>query len=233
MYRMRSTRFFCIVTTLISFFEGIGAFQLLPSKGLAGPWREISLQQREHHRLLASSDENSKADQNEKLTSINDLLGELGGSFKSKAKEKGFRAKEASTRKGKIMNALLSSCYYLLFFIYRAYRGFFVLLPVVFKRVYAKLETALEDDADAGSDENPRATECLSWKTRLTVSICAIVFTGSYAVGGSIEMIKTFFQAALNTKSLPDSLGAVAEAMEGRRDEENRKTASSTDGLLP
>ena len=233
---VRSTRFFCIVTTLISFIEGIrvGAFQLLPSEGLAGPWRHISMQQSKHYRWLASSDENSKEDQFEKLTSIDYLLGELGASFKSKAREKGFRAKKASTKKGKIMNALLSSLYYLLFFIYRAYRGFFVILPEVFKRVYAKLETALEDYADEGSDEKPQTTETVSWRTRLTVSICAIVFTGSYAVGGSIEMIKTFIRAALNTKSLPDSLGAVAEAMDGHRDEGNSKTVSSAnDGLLP
>jgi hypothetical protein len=230
----RLRRLFCIVATLVSFCEHLVALQPCPRRRLTGTQRQISLQPSDKYFLFASPDGISSEDRSGKSKSINEVLSELGVSFKSKAKETGLRAKEASTKKAKILNLLMSSMCYLLFFVYRAYRGFFVILPAVFKRVYAKLETAVEDYALEERDEAPAPTETVSWKTRLTVGICAIVVTGSFAMGGSIILIKTFVRAVLNTKSLPDSFDAVADVIESQGDEVKSKTPpSSADGLLP
>jgi hypothetical protein len=184
--------------------------------------------------LFSASDDTSSMEQSGKSKSINELLSELGGSFKSKAEETGDKSKQASTKKGKILNAFVSSLYYLLFFVYRAYRGFFVLMPAVFKRVYAKLETAMEGDMLEEESEKTGPDGKISWKTRLTVTMCAVVVTGSYAVGGCIQIMNTFIRAVLNNKSIPDSFKAVAEAMEGQSDKNYGKAdASSADGLLP
>lgn len=103
---------------------------------------------------------------------------------------------------------------------YRAYRGFFVLLPAIFRRVYAKLETTVGADlALESEDVNENSARLSSWKTKGTVSVLATVVTFSYFVGGFVRILTKFFGTIGKTSSLPESFGAAArEAI----DHENR-----------
>jgi len=229
----------CIAAVLMvcgdsfAIFRPVAAFQP-PYRMSMQQWHQRGVQPCDHRALFASTDGISSEDKGAKSGSINDILHELGTTLKSKAKETGDRANMASTNKGRITNAFVSSLYYLLFFVYRAYRGFFVLLPAVFKRVYSKLETAMEDYESEESQANTDSKQAVTWKTRCTVGLCAVVVTVSYALGGSFHIVKTFVRAVVNTKSLPESFGAAAEAMEGQKDSGTTTLGtSSNDGLLP
>lgn len=85
----------------------------------------------------------------------------------------------------------------MLYIIYRGYRGFFVILPAVFREVYQQLE---ESDLvmDAYGDED--ATEKngggevgekkpLRLRTRITTSILSSILTMSYVVSGALRVL--------------------------------------------
>lgn len=126
---------------------------------------------------------------------VDDLLTELGGSFKIRADEKAAAA--PSTRVSKVANMLGSGFYYALYFIFRAYRGCFVLLPKVFERVYEKLQMALQD-VEFEDDKDKLSNQKVSLRMRITVSLCALVVTGSYAVSETFRMAKVALQSLLN-----------------------------------
>ena len=123
-----------------------------------------------------------------------------------------------------------SSFFYLLFILYRGYRGFFVLLPAVFQRVYAKLEIAMMDSElsllseDEEKDETALSTTTTTtsttkWRTKATVSLMATIVTVSYVLGGILRMATSFVKTITKTSSVPKSLEAAAEEMsnqEGR-----------------
>lgn len=160
----------------------------------------------------------SESEEGEKSRSINDLLSELGLSFKSRAEDNFKKSTDATTRTKKIGLALVSVGYFLLFLLYRAYRGFFVLLPAVFRQVYSKLETTVESDLSL-EDEQEKSMKKATWKTKVTVSILAAVVTCSYFIGGAFRVIGKFVGTIGKTSSLLGAFGAAAtEAV----DHENR-----------
>mmetsp|Transcript_23125 Transcript_23125/g.32275 ORF Transcript_23125/g.32275 Transcript_23125/m.32275 type:complete len:239 (+) Transcript_23125:87-803(+) len=122
-----------------------------------------------------------------------------------------------------IMYTAQSCILFTLFMTYRAYRGFFVLLPAVFREVYAKLELVtvetnpFDDDEDddlftakpletVNSDKSTQnVAEDTKPKRRLrttvTTSILAGVVTMSYVVGGALRVLTKFIKTFMNSRN--------------------------------
>jgi len=128
---------------------------------------------------------------------------------------------------------LLQVCgLYTLFITYRAYRGFFVILPAVFKEVYRKLETAVDapfvedDSTEAGPNgstmsvadttgESKPTTGRIRWRTRITVSVLACIVTCSYVLSGALRVIMKFIKSLTqNPTDVSGSFEAAAQQQE-------------------
>lgn len=131
------------------------------------------------------------------------------------AKEQSIAAKD--DRFKRILLTSKACILFTLFALYRAYRGFFVLLPAVFREVYAKMETAVQapfvDEAEL--DENNRdvdpATGTVRFRTRFTVSVLAAIVTASYVITGIGRVVMKMFQTLTSTSSVKDSFEAAAD----------------------
>jgi hypothetical protein len=172
---------------------------------------------------LFNKNENDK-DGTRSDKSIVTFLDDLGQSFKPRAQQAEARCDQAETRSKKIMYTLQSCCYYLLFILYRGYRGFFVLLPAVFRRVYAKLEKTMNSDLSLEDDTNTTATSDrpVSWRTKITVSLIATVVTISYVLGGALRVANLFFRTITKTNSVPKSFEAAANEFAEHEDRISR-----------
>lgn len=147
---------------------------------------------------------------------------DLAQSLKPEAQKAAVKSAEATKMRRKIAFSLKSYSCYLLFILYRGYRGIFVLSPAVFRRVYAKLKDAIDSDLDDGdgieaspADSPPK----VSWRTRLTVSVLAGIVTFSYFLGGALRVIGKFFRTIANTTSASQSFEAAVDELvdhEGR-----------------
>jgi hypothetical protein len=155
------------------------------------------------------------------------LINEAGQSFKPLAEKATARGYQEETRPKKFLYGVQACVYYLLFIAYRAYRGFFVLLPAVFQQVYQRMEAAMNSDnlslqQVAGSEEGSVGTSDradATWRTKLTVSVLATVITASYVLGGTLKMAGRFLRTITKTSSVPKSFEAAADEMvdyEGR-----------------
>eukprot|EP00538_Stauroneis_constricta_P006574 CAMPEP_0119570608 /NCGR_PEP_ID=MMETSP1352-20130426/43699_1 /TAXON_ID=265584 /ORGANISM="Stauroneis constricta, Strain CCMP1120" /LENGTH=427 /DNA_ID=CAMNT_0007620277 /DNA_START=164 /DNA_END=1448 /DNA_ORIENTATION=- len=84
-------------------------------------------------------------------------IDKFGASFKGRAEKAAATAYQQTKTIRTFKYNLISSFYYFVFIIYRAYRGFFVLLPEVFRQVYDRLEAAMDEynsslDDDSGGN---------------------------------------------------------------------------------
>jgi hypothetical protein len=184
--------------------------------------------------LLASSDDVSSegtSSDGQKTRSINDLLNELGLSFKIRAEENISKSKEATTRGKRLIYSIVSVGYFIMFLFYRAYRGFFVLLPAVFRRVYSKLETTVETDLSLeDGQEVTSSVRSPSWKTKVTVSVLAMVVTCSYVIGGVSRIVSKFVRTVGKTSSVSESFGAAAKEAVDHEDRIRRRMSLSEEG---
>lgn len=137
-------------------------------------------------------------------------------------KPRAIEAKEKLTtmrKPSKKLRYTLQSClYFALFILYRAYRGFFVILPAVFKEVYSTMGKTvqspfsdLEEPADL--DINPK-TGRLRLRTAVTVSILAGIVTLSYTLSGAMRVLGSFIRTISKTSSPSMSFLAAANEME-------------------
>jgi hypothetical protein len=102
-----------------------------------------------------------------------------------------------------------------LFIMYRAYRGFFVVLPAVFREVYKKLELAVDNPFDPSielrdQDVDPK-TGKLRGRSRIVVSLLAGMVTASYVVNGAFRVILKFIRSIIATSSVEKSFEAAAD----------------------
>lgn len=136
----------------------------------------------------------------------------FGQSLKPRAVEKKGELAHASSRKQKLWLGLQTCAYFSLFIFYRAYRGFFVLLPAVFSEVYTKMEKLDSPfvDEPGQADVNPD-TGKLRWRTRITVSILAAMVTMTYVVGGIANVLAKFVKSLTQTSSPTSSFEAAAD----------------------
>ena len=155
----------------------------------------------------AASDSNSSS-------SILRTIDQLGQSFKPKARQANAKSLVSETKQRKLWYIVQSCFWYTLFIAYRAYRGVFVLLPAVFRQVYAKLRQVVEDPFES---ESARSTDAVSdpksrrWRTRITVSVLATVVTVSYVVSGAANVLLKFLQTFWKSGDVTTSLEAAAD----------------------
>ena len=143
-------------------------------------------------------------------------MNDFGQSLKPKALEK-MRQGSGENDKWKRLGLSAQSCIlWALFLVYRAYRGFFVLLPAVFRETYRKLQYSLDSpftDEPGTQDVNPE-TGKLRLRTRLTISVLSFMVTMTYVVGGTVNVLMKFFKMAFSSTSGPKSFEAAADEAE-------------------
>ncbi|KAL7465589.1 hypothetical protein ACHAXS_005904 [Conticribra weissflogii] len=129
-----------------------------------------------------------------------------------------------------ILFSLQSCTLWTLYLFYRAYRGFFVILPAVFREVFRKLEESQvvvdafgEDDdgfggiegggvdVDANGNGNGKSQEPMRLRTRITISVLSSVLTLSYVISGALRVLGKFIQTFTSTTSVESSLEAAAD----------------------
>jgi hypothetical protein len=167
----------------------------------------------------------------EEREGILDLINDVGQNFKPLAEKATAKGYQAETQTKKILYAVKACVYYMLFILYRAYRGLFVLVPAVFRQVYRKMELAmnsdlaLEDDKEDGNavaDASSTTPEKVSWRTRVTVSILASVVTASYVLGATFKMVTKFGRTVFKSRSIPKSFEAAADELVSYEDRVSR-----------
>merc|ERR1719410_3397969 len=92
------------------------------------------------------------------------------------------------------------ACFLLsLFIIYRAYRGFFVLLPAVFREVRRKLKLTIDNpfdesiNEDLDGDFDPK-TGKLRFRASFTASFLAGILTMTYVASGALKVFLKFWK---------------------------------------
>lgn len=103
-----------------------------------------------------------------------------------------------------ILYSLQSCTLWMSYLFYRAYRGFFVILPAVFREVFRKLEEsrvvvdAFDDDDDKNDEkeyavrgqlEEEQVPEPMKLRTRITITVLSSVLTLSYVVAGALRVL--------------------------------------------
>ncbi len=85
----------------------------------------------------------------------------------------------------------------MMYIIYRGYRGFFVILPAVFREVYRQLEESDlvmdaygDEEVDGNSGGEAGEKKPLRLRTRITTSILTSILTMSYVVSGGIRVLR-------------------------------------------
>ena len=180
----------------------------------------------------------------EETTSLFQKLDYFGQSLKPRAVEKKGELAHASTRTKKLWLGTQTCALFMGFMLYRAYRGFFVLLPAVFREVYSKMETLDSPfvDEPGQMDINPE-TGKIRWRTRITVSVLAAMVTMTYVVGGMANVLAKFVKSLTQTSSPTLSFEAAAnetqkyevkiQKMTERDENETNSGESSLDSLAP
>mmetsp|Transcript_31003 Transcript_31003/g.66436 ORF Transcript_31003/g.66436 Transcript_31003/m.66436 type:complete len:311 (-) Transcript_31003:355-1287(-) len=132
---------------------------------------------------------------------------------------------EKDVKKSQIKSILFSlqSCtLWTLYLFYRAYRGFFVILPAVFREVFRKLEESQVVVDAFGDDENENSAkvegdadftskEPMRLRTRITISVLSSVLTLSYVISGGLRVLGKFIRTFTSTTSVESSLEAAAD----------------------
>jgi hypothetical protein len=106
-----------------------------------------------------------------------------------------------------VLCKLQANMLWVLYILYRGYRGFFVILPAVFREVYRKLdesdlvvdvygdeeleerEYAVNENAGGGNSPLQQLREPMRLRTRITISILSIMLTLSYVVSGGLRVL--------------------------------------------
>jgi len=101
------------------------------------------------------------------------------------------------------MYRLQANVLWILYIIYRGYRGFFVILPAVFREVYRKLEESelvvdvygdeeeeeKEYAVNANAEQQQPRQQPMRLRTRVTISVLSGMLTLSYVVSGAFRVL--------------------------------------------
>ena len=120
---------------------------------------------------------------------------------------------------------------YTLFLLYRAYRGFFIILPAVFRETFRKLQNAV-DDTPFDDDNKDSVTlhknsgrkvsasdgviqpKPMTVRTRITISIISMFVLATYVMGGAIRVTTSFVKSIINGSSIVQSLQNAIQIQE-------------------
>eukprot|EP00567_Pseudictyota_dubia_P018644 CAMPEP_0197434148 /NCGR_PEP_ID=MMETSP1175-20131217/1920_1 /TAXON_ID=1003142 /ORGANISM="Triceratium dubium, Strain CCMP147" /LENGTH=260 /DNA_ID=CAMNT_0042962761 /DNA_START=80 /DNA_END=862 /DNA_ORIENTATION=- len=179
-------------------------------------------QHKPSHEFLRSSNSNEPEDAEIVKSGKGMTIMERIDSAGSKLKPMAIEAKEQSIaasddRSKRILFTVKACVLFTLFALYRAYRGFFILLPAVFREVYAKMETAVqapfvdEEELDQNNRDVDPSTGTVRFRTRFTVSVLSAIVAASYVVTGLWKVLMKFVKTITNTSSVKDSFEAAAD----------------------
>jgi hypothetical protein len=150
-----------------------------------------------------------------------------------------------SRQRGMKYRYLIQSCVlYSLFLCYRAYRGFFVILPAVFQETFRKLRLAVDDKPfdNTTNDNNTdisnaelftSSTKNMKLRTRITISILTTFVTLAYVVGGAIRVLSTMIRSTIHGASISQSLQNAIQMYEQNESSLLRKTTTDLSGVPP
>jgi hypothetical protein len=188
--------------------------------------------------FMASGRRNEQEEEEveDKETSVWRSLDEAGQALKPKAAKAASRATACTESRGKKILFLAQSCLlYTLFLLYRAYRGFFVILPAVFRETFRKLETAVDepfDDGDSSSSERKQESndDLLSTpekgrvliRTRVTVAFLASIVTAMYVFEGAFRVGYRWIRTLLESSG--DVVRSFAAAVQQQEENESQIT---------
>mmetsp|Transcript_35637 Transcript_35637/g.39419 ORF Transcript_35637/g.39419 Transcript_35637/m.39419 type:complete len:225 (-) Transcript_35637:122-796(-) len=154
--------------------------------------------------------------------SLSDKMNTWGMDLKPRAIKMEEKCSNESQTHKQILYSIQSFVMYNTFILYRSYRGFFVLLPAVFREVYNKLNKAIDspfaDDPSSYQDLNPE-TGSPRFRTRVVVTLLSSIVTFSYMLNGAIRVMKKFIKTMTKTRSAFSSIEAAADKFE---DNENK-----------
>jgi hypothetical protein len=93
-----------------------------------------------------------------------------------------------------ILYAMKSNVLWMLYILYRGYRGFFVILPAVFREVFRKLEESnlvvdAFDEDDSNQVSNSSQHQPMRLRARITVSVLSGILTLSYVISGAFRVL--------------------------------------------
>ena len=93
-----------------------------------------------------------------------------------------------------ILYAMKSNVLWMLYILYRGYRGFFVILPAVFREVFRKLEESnlavdAFDEDDTNKVSNSSQQQPMRLRARITVSVLSGILTLSYVISGAFRVL--------------------------------------------
>lgn len=142
-----------------------------------------------------------------------DSIDQAGLSLKPRAQLTDSKAKQAPSRLRKFLLRTKACLLYSLFILYRGYRGFFVIIPAVFREVYLKLESAVEPSPFDATESN-----AVKWQTRITVAIMATVLTASYILGGFLRVMMKLGKTIFQTSDIAHSFEEAAKEQEVNED---------------
>jgi hypothetical protein len=188
--------------------------------------RSLLFQSRQSVRR-ATSEGNNSAPVPTKSRTLLETLDEAGQSLKPRAVKASAKASLVEKKGKKILYVLETCGLYSLFILYRAYRGFFVLLPAVFREVYSRMSATVDSPFESADLENSGGgnrqdinpeTGKLRWRTRITVSLLAMIVTASYVIGGALRVLTMFARTITQTSSVSGSFAAAADEQESNED---------------
>jgi len=164
----------------------------------------------------SASSSNSMSSRSNKNKSLLRTIDDYGLGLKPKAVKANAKASLAETKSERIPYMAKSCAYYALFILYRAYRGFFIIAPAIFRATCEKLESVVDEAPfdDYPSSDIAEKNKKYPWRTRITVSILAAIVTTSYMVGGAIRVALKLIQSFLSSKDVPRSFQAAASEQE-------------------
>mmetsp|Transcript_11220 Transcript_11220/g.17212 ORF Transcript_11220/g.17212 Transcript_11220/m.17212 type:complete len:248 (-) Transcript_11220:55-798(-) len=227
-------------------FQGSDGFSSTrPSTGALSISRPSPLYSAEGNTERNDSDNESTGKITEiKKTSRNllDRIDTFGMSLKPKAVQAQEKRSTATKKLNKFLYSLQSCGFFTSYIFYRAYRGFFLILPAVFGEVYRKLENAVDNPFTEDSQGGSLDSEKRSLRTRVTVSIVAGVVTLSYMINGAWRVLVKFIITGIKTSSPSSSFSAAADEMQesetifmeySKKGGNFRKINGTPDGLAP
>lgn len=169
---------------------------------------------------LPSNSDNLKEEAAAKEGTFLQTFDRFGLALKPKASQASAKSLVTEGKGRKFLYSAQSGVLYTLFILYRAYRGFFVILPAVFRQVFANLKNVVEDpfgvegdnSQSIAKDNNHKSTpEVLGMRIKVTVGVLAAVLTITYVVTGGIRVLAKFLKG-LGTSDGP--FAAAAEEQE-------------------
>lgn len=152
----------------------------------------------------------------DKVSAAGERIDRVGLSLKPKAKHASVLSKSAANRGPKIRQMIKAILCYFAYVWYTAIRGVAVIMPPVYRQLYAKFANLVEypfDDPIMMRDTNPE-TGKLRWRTRLNVGLLAGVLSASYVMTGAVRVLRKFFVTARQSRSFLDSIAAAVEQQE-------------------